>query len=52
MTKREKEMEQRIVHVKELESRVAIYEEEKSKMISDLEQMVNQNKMFLPPKNS
>ena len=52
MSKREAEMEQRIVHVKELESRVAIFEEEKSKMISDLEQMVNQNKMFLPPKNS
>lgn len=52
MSKREVEMEKRIVHVEELESRVAIYEEEKLKMISDLEQMVNQNKTFLPSKNS
>jgi predicted nucleic acid-binding Zn-ribbon protein len=52
MNKREAEMEQHIVRAKELESRIAIYEEEKLKMISDLEQMVNQNKMFLPPKNS
>lgn len=52
MSKREAEMEFRSAHLKELESRVAIYEEEKAKMISDLELMVSQNKMFFANKSS
>ncbi len=46
MSKRETEMEQRTAHAKELESRIAIYEEEKSKMLSDLEQMMSQKNVF------
>lgn len=52
MNKKEAEMESRNKHVKELESRVALYEEEKAKMISDLELMVSHNKMFFSNKNS
>lgn len=52
MHRREAALEHRISHVNELESRVAIYEEEKSKIISDLELMAGQNKMFFAQKSS
>ena len=42
--KKEKELEGGISRLKELENRLAIYEEEKAKMIANLELMVNQNK--------
>lgn len=50
--KKEREMQSGISKLKELESRLAIYEEEKAKMIANLEQMVRQNKMFSGIKNS
>lgn len=52
MHKKEKELEGGISRLNELESRLAFYEEEKARMIADLEQMVNQNKIFPSPKNS
>lgn len=52
LNKKEKEMESGLSKLKELESRLAIYEEEKAKMIANLEQMVRQNKMFSGIKNS
>jgi len=44
--RKEKELEAGISRLQELESRLAVYEEEKAKMIANLEQMVNQNKTF------
>lgn len=41
---REKDLETKISRMNELESRVAIYEEEKARMIASLEMMVNANK--------
>ncbi len=52
LNKKEREMESGITRLKELESRLAIYEEEKAKMIANLQQMVNQNKIFTGLKNS
>ena len=52
MDKKEKELEGGISRLNELESKLAVYKEEKSRMISDLEQMVHQNKFFPVPKNS
>lgn len=52
LNKKEREMESGLSKLKELESRLAIYEEEKAKMIANLEQMVRQNKMFDGIKNS
>jgi chromosome segregation ATPase len=52
LNKKEREMENGISRLKELESRLAIYEEEKAKMISNLQQLVNQNKIFTGIKNS
>jgi chromosome segregation ATPase len=52
ISKKEKELEGGISKLKELENRLAIYEEEKAKMIADLELMVNQNKIFSTPKSS
>ncbi|MEO6905979.1 MAG: hypothetical protein ABI148_06435 [Ginsengibacter sp.] len=52
ISKKEKELEGGISKLKELENRLSIYEEEKAKMISDLELMVNQNKIFSTPKSS
>jgi chromosome segregation ATPase len=46
LNKKEREMKSGVSRLKELESRLAIYEEEKAKMIANLEQMVNQNKIF------
>ena len=40
------EMESRIARLNELESSVAIYAEEKAKMISEMELMISQNKIF------
>jgi chromosome segregation ATPase len=50
--KKGREMESGISRLKELESRLAMYEEEKAKMIANLEQMVNQNKIFSGIKSS
>jgi chromosome segregation ATPase len=50
--KKGREMESGISRLKELESRLALYEEEKAKMIANLEQMVNQNKIFSGIKSS
>ncbi len=51
MKQKEKERESSIARLKELESRLSIYEEEKAKMIANLEQMVNHNKIFTAFKN-
>ena len=45
MVLREAEFEKRLNRLQELESKVSLYEEEKSKMIADLEMMVNQSKI-------
>ncbi|MEO9099063.1 MAG: hypothetical protein ABI267_01990 [Ginsengibacter sp.] len=42
--RKEKELEKGISRLQELESRLAIYEEEKAKMFAELEHMVNQNR--------
>lgn len=52
MNRKERELEGGIVRLNELESKLSAYEEEKAKMIADLEQMVNQNKIFSTPRNS
>jgi len=52
LNKKEREMKSGVSRLKELESRLAIYEEEKAKMIANLEQMVNQNKIFNGIKHS
>lgn len=49
--RKEKELEIGISRLHELESRLAVYEEEKAKMIANLEQMVNQNKIVSSVKN-
>ena len=49
--RKEKELEVGISRLQELESRLAVYEEEKAKMIANLEQMVNQNKNISSVKN-
>ena len=46
MSKKEKEFEAKLVHLNQLESKITLYEEEKSKMISRLELMASQNKIF------
>jgi chromosome segregation ATPase len=52
LNKKEREMQSGISRLKELESRLATYEEEKAKMIANLQQMVNQNKIFTGIKSS
>jgi hypothetical protein len=52
MNQKEKSREADITRLNELESKLLLYEEEKAKMIADLEQMFNQNKLFSLPKNS
>ncbi len=49
---KEKELEIGLSRLHELENQVAVYEEEKAKMIANLELMVNQNKIISPTKNS
>lgn len=44
---KQKELEDKILRLNELESRLAIFEEEKAKMIASLEMVVNANKMNL-----
>jgi predicted nucleic acid-binding Zn-ribbon protein len=46
MDKREKEFENNVARLHELESKLSVYEEEKFRMITTLEQMVQQNKVF------
>ncbi|MEO6894749.1 MAG: hypothetical protein ABI136_06895, partial [Ginsengibacter sp.] len=41
---REKNLEAKISRLNELESRIAIYEDEKARMIASLEMMINANK--------
>ena len=50
--KNERELEVGISRLHELENQLAVYEEEKAKMIANLELMVNQNKMISSTKNS
>ncbi len=45
INKKEKELEIGISRLQELENQLAVYEEEKAKMIANLELMVNQNKI-------
>ncbi len=52
MTHRERELEFRVIELNELKSRLAIYEEEKSRMLAHLELMSNQNNLFSPENNS
>jgi predicted nucleic acid-binding Zn-ribbon protein len=49
---KEKELEAGLSRLHELENQVAIYEEEKAKMIASLEMMVSQNKVISVTKNS
>jgi len=51
LDKKEKELRLRIGRVSELESKLFIYEQEKAKMIANLENMVKQNKLFSSTKN-
>ena len=51
LDKKEKELRLRIGRVSELESKLFIYEQEKAKMIANLENMVKQNKIFSSTKN-
>lgn len=44
MAVKQNEVENKLIRLNELESRVASYEEEKTKMIADLETMLNQSK--------
>lgn len=44
MGMRQSEIEGRLLHMNELEKKVFLYEEEKTKMIADLEMMLNQSK--------
>ena len=48
---KEKELRLRIGRVSELESKLFIYEQEKAKMIANLENMVKQNKLFSSTKS-
>lgn len=52
MNQKERDLEVRITRLNELESKLAIYEEEKAKMIADLELMVSQNKIFSGQKST
>ncbi len=49
INKKEKDLEVGISRLHELENQLAVYEEEKAKMIANLELMVNQNKMISTP---
>ena len=49
---KEKELQQKLSRLHELESRLAIYEEEKARMIASLEMVVNQNKTISGLQNS
>ncbi len=49
---KEKELESKLSRLYELESRLAIYEDEKARMIANLEMMVNQNKTVFGTQNS
>ncbi|HEU5051508.1 MAG TPA: hypothetical protein VFT78_00280 [Hanamia sp.] len=49
---KERELEIGLTRLHELENQVAVYEEEKARMITSLEMMVNQNKMISASKNS
>ena len=50
--KNERELQVNISRLHELENQLTVYEEEKAKMIANLELMVNQNKMISSTKNS
>jgi len=52
INKKEKELEVGISRLHELENQLAVYEEEKAKMIANLELMVSQNKMISATKTS
>lgn len=52
LNRKERELEGGIARLNELESKLSSYKEEKAKMIADLEQMINQDKIFSTPKNS
>ena len=47
---REKESQKSMAHMNELESKLSLYEQENSRMIATLEQMVYQNKALATPK--
>lgn len=47
---REKDFEKNTMHLNELESKLSLYEDEKSRMIATLEQMIYQNKALATPK--
>ncbi len=47
---REKEFEKNMARLNELENKLSLYEQEKSRMIATLEQMVYQNKALATPK--
>lgn len=52
MNKEEKELEAANFRLRELESQLAAYEEEKARMIASLESVVNQNKMVTAARSS
>jgi cell division septum initiation protein DivIVA len=47
---REKESKKSMAHMNELESKLSLYEQESSRMIATLEQMVYQSKALATPK--
>jgi len=49
---KEKALQLRVARISELESKLAIHEEEKAKLTANLEMMVKQNNFFPTPKNS
>lgn len=46
LTRREEELQDRLAHARELESRVALFEQEKTNLVNELEKRLGENRMF------
>ena len=51
MSHRERQLESRVAELNELKSRLAIHEEERSRMVAQIELLAHQNSMFSPQNN-